>query len=175
MHVRPATPEDAEGLARMLAAYLAEGFPDHPGMDAARLRDEVLADPHGQRVVVAERGGELVGFMSWHPVYDMHWGASGATIADLYVEPASRGHGVALALTVEVCAIARAEGGSFLRGGSYDRSSPTGRFYERFAIGYDSAECHCGGRAFRELADLRGRSPREAARALPPREWNFQP
>ena len=37
--------------------------------------------------------------------------------------------------------------GSFLRGGSYDRNSATGRFYERFAIGYDSAECHCGGRA----------------------------
>ena len=175
MQVRRATPHDAEALARLLSAYLAESFPDHPGTAAERLADDVLANPHGQRVVVAERGGELVGFMSWHPVYDMHWGASGAAIADLYVEPASRGHGVALSLTVELCAIAREEGGSFLRGAAYDRDSATGRFYERFAIGFDSAECHCGGRAFRELADLRGSSPKEVARSLPPKEWNFQP
>ena len=175
MQVRPATIDDAPQLARMLAAYLTESFPDHPGVGEARLRDDVLASQHGQRIVVAVRRDSLIGFMAWDRVYDLHWGAGGASIADLYVDPGSRGHGVAIALTAAVCAQARAEGGAFLRGGAYDRESATGRFYERFSIGYDSAECHCGGRAFRELAALHGSPPRTIARSLPPREWNFEP
>lgn len=104
MRVRLATVTDAQELFRLLSAYLAESFPDHPGTTASQLRDHVLANPHGQRVAVAERDGALIGFMSWDRVYDMHWAASGALVGDFYVEPVSRGHGVALALTAAVCA-----------------------------------------------------------------------
>lgn len=106
-------------------------------------------------------------------MYDLHWASRGAQIADLYAVPARRGHGVALALVAAVCAEARAEGARFVRGASYDRASPTGRLYERIAVGHDSAECHCAGRAFRHLADLHGSRVRNNVRLLPPREWNF--
>lgn len=174
MTTRFATPSDAGEIARLLAAYVAERFPGHPGTPAAQLREEMRRD-HGQRLVVAEREGAMIGFVAWDRVYDLHWAASGALVADLYVEPGSRGHGVALALVAGVCAASSAEGGSFLRGGAYERSSPTGRFYERFAIGHDSAECHCGGRAFRHLADLHGSSLRAIARSLPSPAWNYEP
>ncbi len=103
----------------------------------------------------------------------MHWGKAGVQVADLYVVPACRGLGVALALVAAVCADARGEGGRYLSGASYDRASPIGRFYERIAVAFDSAECHCSGAAFRRLADLHGEPPRVIERALPPKEWNY--
>jgi GNAT superfamily N-acetyltransferase len=174
MHIRRATPDDADALARLLADYLAERWPDHPGCTADALRRDVLSGDAGQRVVVAERDGRPIGFAAWDRTYDMHWAARGVQIAELYVEPGSRGHGVALAMVAAVCAESRAEGAIFLRGAAYDRASATGRFYERIAIGRDSAECTCAGRAFRHLASLHGRPVRAMIRDLPPREWNFE-
>ena len=81
--------------------------------------------------------------------------------------------GVALALVAAVCAEARAGGAQYLTGGAYERSSPIGHFYERIAVAFDSAECHCSGAAFRRLADLHGEPPRVIVRGLPPKEWNY--
>jgi hypothetical protein len=63
----------------------------------------------------------------------------------------------------------------FLHGGAYERSGPVGRVYERIAIGFDSAECFVGGRAFRSIAALAGASAREILRGLPDRSENHQP
>ncbi len=171
--IRPAVPADAYALAALLAAYLAEQFPGHAGTSAERLERDVLSGASGQRVLLAEAGGTPVGFVAWHRVYDMHWGKAGAAVADLYVVPARRGLGAAGALVAAVCAAARAEGARYLTGAAYDRASPVGRFYERIAVAFDSAECHCSGAAFRRLADLHGRPPRVIACELPPKEWNY--
>jgi GNAT superfamily N-acetyltransferase len=172
MIIRPAAPPDAPALAALLAAYLAEQFPGHTGTSVERLERDVLSGASAQRVLLAEAAGRPVGFVGWHRVYDLHWGKAGAQVADLYVVPARRGLGVALALVAAVCAEARAEGGRYLTGGAYDRASPIGHFYERIAVAFDSAECHCAGAAFRRLADLHGQPPRVIARGLPPKEWN---
>lgn len=174
MHIRPATLDDADALSALLADYMREQGLGHPGSTADELRRDVLSGSSGQRVIVAERDGRPVGFVAWDRAYDMHWAARGIQIADVYVEPGSRGHGVALAMLVAVCAGGRAEGAVFVRGDSYDRSSATGRFYERIAVGMDAAECTCGGRAFRRLAELHGQPVRTIIRNLPPREWNFE-
>jgi len=173
VEIRRAGTGDAAALAALLGEYLRERHPGHPGATAAELSRDVLGGRGSHRVLLAERRGEAIGFVAWDPVYDMHWAARGAQVADLYVAPASRGHGVALALVCGLCAEARAEGAVFLRGGAFDRGSPTGRFYERIAVAFDSAECHCAGRAFRHLAELHGSPLRVLARSLPPREWNF--
>lgn len=175
MHTRLATGDDAESLAALLADYLAETNPGHPGCTADTLRRDVLSGASGHGVILAERDGRAVGFAAWDRVYDMHWSARGVQIADLYVEPGSRGHGVALRMLTAVCAEGRSHGAVFLRGASYDRTSATGRFYERFAVGHDSAECNCGGRAFRRLAELHGSPVRTLIRSLPPLEWNYEP
>ena len=172
--VRPATAGDAETLAALLAAYLRERFPGHPGTTAAQLGADVLAPGSTHHVLLAEKHGAAIGFVAWDAVYDMHWAQRGAQVADLYVRPGSRGQGVALALVAAVCAQAAEMGATFLRGGSYDRQSPTGRFYERIAVGHDSAECHCAGRAFRQIASLHGTPVRQMVRSLPPAEWNYE-
>ncbi|HET7229148.1 MAG TPA: GNAT family N-acetyltransferase [Longimicrobium sp.] len=172
--VRPAATDDADALAALLAAYLAERFPGHPGTPAAKLAADVLAPGSTHHVLLAERHGAAIGFVAWDAVYDLHWAQRGAQIADLFVRPGSRGQGVALALVAAVCARAAEMGATFLRGASYDRQSPTGRFYERIAVGHDSAECHCAGRAFRQMASLHGAPVRQMARSLPPVEWNYE-
>jgi GNAT superfamily N-acetyltransferase len=173
MRIRHAEPSDAFALARLLRKYLQERHPEHPGATADQLRQDVLSEASSHRVLLAEKGGEAIGFIAWDPVYDMHWAAKGVHVADLYVVPSFRGHGVALALLTGLCAEGRRGGAAFLRGSSFDRNSVTGRFYERIAVSFDSAECHCGGRAFQHLADLHGSPIRVLARCLPPREWNF--
>jgi GNAT superfamily N-acetyltransferase len=170
--IRPAVPPDAPALAALLADYLAEQFPGHTGTSAARLEADVLGGASGLRVLLAAADGRPVGFVAWHRVYDLHWGKAGAQVADLYVVPARRGLGVALALVAAVCAAAQREGARYLTGGAYDRASPIGHFYERIAVAFDSAECHCSGAAFRRLAELHGQPPRVIARGLPPKEWN---
>lgn len=173
MIVRPAVPSDASTVATLLGAYLAEQFPGHAGTSVERLESDVLTGASTQRVLLAEGGARAIGFVGWHRVYDLHWGKAGAQVADLYVVPGRRGLGVALALVAAVCAEARAQGARYLTGGAYDRASPIGHFYERIAVAFDSAECHCSGAAFRRLADLHGTPPRAIVRGLPPKEWNY--
>lgn len=173
MIIRSAATPDAPALAALLAAYLAEQFPGHAGTSVEQLERDVLGHASAQRVLLAEADGRAIGFVGWHRVYDLHWGKAGAQVADLYVTPARRGLGVALALVAAVCADARAEGARYLTGGAYDRASPVGRFYERIAVAFDSAECHCSGAAFRRLSELHGRPPRVIARGLPPKAWNY--
>jgi predicted N-acetyltransferase YhbS len=166
MLIRDATSDDAADLSALILECVREGYVGHPGATADELRRDVLGpgrDRH--RVLLAQSGKGLIGFISWDPVYDMHWAQSGAQIADLYVAPARRGLGVALALIAAVCARTDFTGGTFVRGGAYDRES-TRRFYSRFAEVTANGDTHVSGNAFRELAALAGRAPREILRAL---------
>lgn len=179
MKVRLATVADAETLEALVAACLAESYPGHPGISAAALLRDVLAPPPRPaaqpRVALAADGrGEPLGFLAWDATYDLHWAAAGAHVSDLYVVPAARGLGVALALVAFGCAAVRAAGGAYLRGEAYDRPT-TRRFYGRLAVLQTSGEVALGGRAFRHLASLAGRPPREILAGLPPVEWNHEP
>jgi GNAT superfamily N-acetyltransferase len=175
MNVRTASPNDATIVAALLADFLSESFPGHLGTNVAVLERDVLSGAGGLRVLLAERDDVPVGFATWLPVYDLHWGKGGVELVDLCVAPAQRGVGVAIALVAAVCAAALRQGLTYLRGTSFDRASPVGRFYERIAVATDSAECHCSGKAFRRLADLEGLSPREIVKRLPAKSWNYEP
>lgn len=62
--IRPARPADAEPLATLVAQYMRERHPDHPGATAAELRRDVLDNPLGQRVLLAQRGDAPIGFVA---------------------------------------------------------------------------------------------------------------
>lgn len=174
MLIRHAAAYDAAALSTLLTACLRESYPGHSGSSPDQLRRDVLIDPPRHHVLLAEIDGELIGFIAWDVVYDMHWAVGGAQIADLYVAPARRGLGIALALVAAAAAEVHAGGGHFLRGGAYDRES-TRRAYARVAVVQPSGETHLGGRALRRMAELAGRPPREILAGLPPAEWNFEP
>ena len=171
--IRRATATDATLLSGLIMACVRESYPGHLGSTPDQLRRDVLTDPPAHHVLLAEVERVPVGFIAWDRIYDMHWAASGAQISDLYVVPAQRGLGVALALVAAAAAEVHRGGGQFLRGGAYDRES-TRRAYARVAVVQPSGETNLGGRALRKLAELAGRRPRDILRDLPPVDWNFE-
>jgi GNAT superfamily N-acetyltransferase len=173
MLIRSAGAHDAEQLSRLLAEYLREGYPGHIGSTPDELRRDVFTGTRLHHVLLAESNAQLVGFLAWDAVHDMHWAMSGGQVADLYVTPRVRGHGIALALVARACADVQATGGGFLRGGAYDREA-TRRFYARVAVISPSGDTHLSGRAFHRIAQLSGLPPRRLIRGLPPVEWNFE-
>jgi len=173
--VRAATPADCDALAALRLAYVEERFPSHRKYGA----DTILADAFGPgaaySLLVAERAEQLVGFLAWGPTYDLNHGMRGGAVCGLFVVPSMRGHGIVLELVAAAAAAVAEAGGVFLHGGAYERSGPVGRVYERIAIGFDSAECFIGGRAFRSIVALAGGSARDILRGLPDRSQNHEP
>ena len=172
MHIRKATPDDADTLAALLADYLRESYPDHRGSSPEQLRRDVFGERSLHSVLFAETHDAVIGFVAWDLVYDMHWASRGAQIADLFVIAPFRGLGVGLALVASVAAEVLAEGGVFLRGSAYDRES-TRRAYARVAVVRPSGDTYLSARAFRRVAELANRPVRDILRGLPPVEWNF--
>ncbi len=173
MRILPATVADADALALLLADYLHEGYPGHIGANPGELQRDVLSGASGHHVLLADRDASSIGFAAWDTVYDMHWAARGAQVADLYVIPAARGLGVALELIAAVCAGVARDGGVFLRGGAYDRPSTRTAFARVAVVDSISGDTHLSARAFQHVASLAGRPARQILRELPPVEWNF--
>jgi GNAT superfamily N-acetyltransferase len=126
-------PSDAAALAGFLSecaialSHPAKGATPNP----AWVREVLFSNPSICRILIAERDGQPVGFVSWRPAYDYLFGVCGAEIVWLFVQPAHRMLGVAAALLSHACADVSAEGGQFLWG-TY--TEPTlGKFYERMA------------------------------------------
>ena len=96
--VRPARPEDADGIVRLAALLEAE-----EGTGSCKLRPEhVRAHGFGEgrlfSVIVAERAGSLVGYALFYPSFDVTHAAKGFYLNDLYVTRAERGRRLALAM-----------------------------------------------------------------------------
>lgn len=171
VHVRRAAPGDADALAALIADYLGESYGGSGGITADRLRRDVLGDRPRHHVLLADAGGRPAGFVSWDWIYELQWGIGGARVADLYVAPAHRGVGAALALVARLAADVRAGGGTFLRGEAHPRAA-TRRAFGRAAVVAPSGEVRLTHRAFQRVADLAGRPTRAMVRALPPAAWN---
>ena len=106
---RRAGPQDLDALAVLFDAY--RGFYGQP-TDVPRARDWLRTRMRvGESVVlVAERGGETVGFIQLYPMYSSVRTARTWILNDLYVAEAARRGGVARALLDAAVAFARADG-----------------------------------------------------------------
>jgi GNAT superfamily N-acetyltransferase len=172
LDVRPATQADVPALVALLEAYMRETYA-RPWSGTA----EALArDGFGARcrLTVAARAGELVAFAAWSDAYDLHHCVAGCDLIDLFVQRDQRGRGVALRLVAALAAEARTRGATYVKGLAVGAPA-TRAFYERLAMAFDGADCIVGGRAFRVLAELDGKTPREMLRGLPRKEWNYEP
>jgi GNAT superfamily N-acetyltransferase len=120
--VRPATPADAAGLARIQAAVWADVHgADLPAdlVDAAgspeaaeRWRDSIAEPPSPRhRVLAAQAGDALVGFAALAPSYDPDTvPALDGELLALCVDPAARGAGHGSRLVNAVADLAREDG-----------------------------------------------------------------
>ena len=106
---RRAGPQDLDALAALFDAY--RGFYGQPS-DVPRARDWLRTRMRvGESVVlVAERGGETVGFTQLYPMYSSVRTARTWILNDLFVSEAARRGGVARALLDAAVAFAKADG-----------------------------------------------------------------
>lgn len=133
MIVRDIQPEDRERWMRLFADYgvfyRAEFSPQVlEGVWAWLLDDH--AELHA---VVAVDSGEVVGFAHYRKFLDTFTAGSEWYLDDLFVDPASRGGGVATALIEAVTERARSHGGGTIRWITAAENETAQRVYDRVA------------------------------------------
>lgn len=133
-YIRSATPEDAEAIGRLAKefaeylrslgdavdvqfdakAYLCDGFGSNPAFSG----------------LVAEHSGEIIGYLLYHPGYDVDYVTRTLHIVDLYVQERRRRQGVGRALMEEAAKICRRCGGTQLFWSAYVRNKQALAFYK---------------------------------------------
>src|SRR5262245_34620231 len=95
--VRSATEGDLDDVADMVKGFVA-GHPaeNHP-RPVSRLREAYFGARPVAHLLVATRGGRVVGMGQWTLIYDMFWAMFGGEIGWLYVRPEARGLGISAA------------------------------------------------------------------------------
>ena len=169
--IREASPDDVHALATLLRAYMLETYDSEwRGSVNGLLQDGLGARFRALMAALADRA---VGFVAWERSYDLHHCLSGGHILDLYVAHQHRARGIAVQLIARAAGVIHREGGAFIKGGAVD-SGTGSRLYGRFAPAFGN-DYILGGKAFRHLAAQSSVPLRKLVRALPKREWNFEP
>ena len=129
--LRAAAIDDAERLATLLTD---EGYPAGPSDLAARI--ERFSTPDA-RVIVAEAGGEVVGFVAFHVASRGSRPTSGSSGSSPWSSTrCERERGVAHRLLADVERVARDEGASFLEVTAGHHRPEARQLFE--SLGYDA-------------------------------------
>ena len=129
--LRPAMDADAERIA---AIFTDEGYPAGPSAVVARLAR--FAGPDSQ-VVVADRGGEVIGFIAFHALPRFEHDDVVVRILALVVDAGARERGLGHQLMAEAERFARERGAAFVEV-TAGRHRPDARhLYE--TLGYDAS------------------------------------
>lgn len=140
MYIRPATPQDADAIARLYsqfvdylrslgdstdfrfsaAIYLREGFGPNPAFAG----------------IVAEVADQVVGYLLYHWGYDTDRAIRVLHVIDLFVDPGARGQGIGKALMHRAAQLCRDAGGSELFWAVYKPNNLAADFYQRLGAHY---------------------------------------
>jgi GNAT superfamily N-acetyltransferase len=128
--VRAAAASDADRLAALLTD---EGYPAGASDLAARI--ERFSGPESH-VLVAEAGGEVIGFIAFHLLPRFETDERFARIVALVVDPGVRARGIGRRLMGEAEAVALAEGAAFLEITAGHHRPDARKLFE--SLGYDA-------------------------------------
>jgi GNAT superfamily N-acetyltransferase len=129
--LRPAEITDAERIA---ALFTDEGYPAGPSAIVARLG---RFDGPDSQVVVADRGGEVIGFIAFHALPRFEHDDDVVRILALVVDAGARERGLGHELMAEAERFARERGAAFVEV-TAGRHRPEARhLYE--SLGYDAS------------------------------------
>ena len=138
--IRPLTAADADSYMRMwsnFADYLRNlGDSDEQGMTRDRfLRDGFGADP-AFAGLIAEADGAGQGYLLYHFGYDVDRAIRILHVADLWVEPSARRHGIGRALMAAAADLAKQKGAPELIWAVFKPNRLASRFYEKLGAEY---------------------------------------
>ena len=132
VRIRPAVPADVDALAALLRQLFELEADFRP--DEARQRKGLslmLDDPDRRAVLVAERGGAVVGMVTAQLVVSTAEGGPSALLEDMVVLAPARGRGVGGELLRAIEAWARARGATRLQLLADRENGPALAFYAR--------------------------------------------
>ena len=129
--LRPATPGDAERIA---ALFTDEGYPSGPSDIVERL---ARFDSEYSRVIVADDGGQVVGFVAVHALPRFEHSDRIVRIMALVVDPGERGRGIGRLLMEEAERLGREVDAAFAEVTAGHPRPDAHRLYEE--LGYDGS------------------------------------
>lgn len=153
--VRTGGPEDAATVHRFICALAEyEREPDAVEATPESLEAQLSAAPPPFDVLIAELGGEPVGFALSFPNFSTWTGQTGTHLEDLFVLPEARGSGAGRALVAELARRTEERGGARLDWQVLDWNTPAIGFYESLAadIKRDWLPCRLDGDGLAVLA-----------------------
>lgn len=156
VRVRPAVPDDAELLARLVAELNRhEGYPTGE-CTAEVIRAHGFGERPEFRALVAELDGEPVGYAAFHPSFSTEHGQRGLYLEDLFVRVEARRQGVGRALLAAVARAAAGEGRTFVWWCSKPSNTGAATFYATLGGIQEEIRAHAlFGPAFDALAGWR--------------------
>ncbi len=151
--IRPARPDDAPLLARMVDGLLASlGEPQFEFDAAPRLLRDGFGTVPRFEAIIAEQDGEPIGYALFWTIYDTELGAASLFLSDLMVVEQARGRGVARDLMAEVARRTIAGGMPRLLWEVLEGNTRARAFYRKVAREYDDAiVVNCADENFRRL------------------------
>jgi len=130
--IRKATAADVEALVPLLADLFSIEADFRPDVERQRRGLALLlAAPAQSLVLVAERGGEVVGMVTVQLVVSTAEGAQSGLLEDMVVAPAARGRGIGRRLLEAAEGWTRERGATRLQLLADRENGPALRFYER--------------------------------------------
>jgi len=130
--IRKATAADVEALVPLLADLFSIEADFRPDVERQRRGLALLlAAPAQSLVLVAERGGEVVGMVTVQLVVSTAEGALSGLLEDMVVAPAARGRGIGRRLLEAAEGWTRERGATRLQLLADRENGPALRFYER--------------------------------------------
>ena len=127
--LRPATSDDAERIAGL---FTDEGYPAGPSDIVERL---ARFDSEHSRVIVADNGGEVLGFVAIHALPRFEHSDRIVRIMALVVDAGERGRGIGRLLMEEAERLGRELGAAFAEVTAGHHRPDARRLYEE--LGYD--------------------------------------
>ncbi|RRV39002.1 GNAT family N-acetyltransferase [Pseudomonas sp. o96-267] len=133
LHIRPATPEDAELILRFITDLAIYEKAEHEvKTDAAGIRDSLFAEGSTAHGLICENDGQPIGYAVYFFNYSTWLGKHGLYLEDLYVSPDARGLGAGKALLHHLAQLAVARGCGRFEWSVLDWNTPAIDFYESF-------------------------------------------
>ena len=152
--VRPARPDDGDAVAAMARALGRSDSGRASGFTAERFRRDGFGGDRAFGTLVAEAGGELLGYAMFYPGYDTDSASRGIYLADLYVRDEFRRRGVGRALVEGLAAHGRPLGARWMFWSVRRRNRRARRFYRALAPELPGVLlCAAFGRRFELLAE----------------------
>lgn len=130
--IRPAREDDAATLLRLIRALAEyERLADQVVATEAGLRESLFGATPRAEAVLAEAGGDAIGFALWFHNFSTFLGRHGLYLEDLFVLPEWRSRGVGRALLVHLARIAVERGCGRMEWSVLDWNAPAIGFYRR--------------------------------------------